>query len=1053
LEKIIRWFVENSVAANLAMAIIIVAGLFTLPNTNLEVFPAIEPEIINVTVVYPGASPEDVEEGICVPVEEQLQGLEGVKKISSNASENIGTITVELMPGEDVNQMRSEIKAQVDTIDNFPDDAERPTVSQFVAVSEVITVAVSGEMSEASLVNLTDDIRDEINALPGITLTTIKGKKAREISIEISEATLEKYGLSFDQISAAIRASSLDIPGGSVDTELGEILIRTKGQAYSETEFEMVPIMALPDGSMLLLKDVASINDTFADVDLAQRFNNEKSLLISVYRVGDQNAVDISATVRDYIGMKADELPEGAHITPWNDEARILRGRIDLLVKNGYLGFTLVVIVLAIFLKPKLAFWVSLGIPISFMGGFWLLPSADVSINMLSLFVFILVLGIVVDDAIIVGENIFIWKERGLSNIDAAVKGATQVSTPVIFAILTTMVTFSPMLFVQGDIGKIWTIIPKVTIIVLFWSLFESLTILPVHLAHIGEKESRFASIRKISGRWGKFQSKVKNWLILVVERFYKPFLRRAITKRGMTAAIAASAFVITIGFLGGGWMKFTFFPPLEADIVTGLLEYPEGTPTSVTERGLLQLEQSANILRAELLRDYPDEQIFQNMLATIGDQPLRTRSSRGPGSLDATFSGAHLAELVIELSPGEERPISATEISNRWRQLTGPIQGAKELSFASNLFSAGDPVNIQLTSKNLAALQTVTVKLKERLSQYDGVFDIKDTFVAGKKEVKLTLLDEATNYGINNINLARQVRQAFFGEEAQTFQRGRDQVKVMVRFPKNERRSMGNLEQMNIRTAGGQEIPLKQLASMDLARSYASIQRVNRKRAVNITSDIDLSVTSGNEVIAALITKDLPRVLKDYPSVTYTLEGEQREQNQNLASIGKNFLIALFIVYALLAIPFRSYFQPLVVMSAIPFGLIGAVIGHFIMGMNMSILSIIGIVALAGVVVNDSLVMVDFINRYRKDGYTAFEAAMQAGPRRFRPILLTSITTFVGLVPLLLEKSVQAKFLIPMGVSLAFGVLFATVITLILVPTSYMILEDFLKWKERYRY
>ena len=1053
MEKIIRWFVENSVAANLSMAIIILAGLFTLPNTNLEVFPAIEPGVINVSVIYPGASPEDVEEGICIPIEEKMQGLEGVKRISSNASENVGTVTVELLPGEDINQMRTDIKAQIDAIDNFPDDVEQPTVKQFVAVAEVITVAVSGDMSEESLVNLTEDIRDEINDLEGITSTAIKGKKAREISIEISESTLKKYGLSFDFVSTAIRASSLDIPGGSVDTEVGEILIRTKGQAYSKGEFENIPIMAQPNGSMLILKDIASIEDTFADVDLDQRFNNEKALLISVYRVGNQNAVDISATVREYVELKQQQLPSGAHITPWNDEARILRGRIELLVKNAYLGLMLVVLVLAIFLKPKLAFWVSLGIPISFMGGFWLLPSAGVSINMLSLFVFILVLGIVVDDAIIVGENIFNWKERGLSNVDAAIKGASQVATPVTFAVLTTMVTFSPMLIVDGDIGDIWGIIPTVTIIVLFWSLFESLTILPAHLAHIKEVEPRFSIMRKISSRWSKFQDRIKNGLIIIIEKFYKPVLRRALNHRGLTAAIAASVFIITIGFLGGGWMKFSFFPPLEDDGVTAALYYPEGTPISVTEIGLRKLEVSANQLRHQLEMEFPDEQIFVNMLATVGDQPATTSTSRGPGSLSATFLGSHVAELVIELSPGEDRPIGASEIANRWRELTGPIQGAKELSFASSLFTAGAPVNIQFTSNNIASLKAVTVKLKERLSAYDGVFDIKDSFIIGKEEVKLTLLDEATNYGINNFNLARQVRQAFFGDEAQSFQRGRDEIKVMVRYPKKERRSMGNLETMNIRTNQGQEIPLKQLASMELSNSYASIQRVNRKRSVNITAEVDLGVTSGNEVVTSVINKDIPDILMDYPSVSYSLEGEQSEQNENFASIGKNFIIALFVVYALLAIPFRSYFQPLVVMSAIPFGLTGAVAGHFIMGINMSILSIIGVVALSGVVVNDSLVMVDFINRYRKDGYSAFEAAMQAGPRRFRPILLTSLTTFVGLVPLLLEKSIQAKFLIPMAVSLAFGVVFATVITLVLVPTSYMIVEDFLIWKNRSRF
>ena len=1046
MSKIINWFVNNTVAANLSMVIIIVSGIFTIPNLDLEVFPSIEPQVITVSVAYPGASPSDVEEAICIPIEENLQGLEGVKKISSNSSENSGTVTIELLPEVDRKEALADVKAQVDAIDNLPLDAERPVVKQGVVVGEVMSVAVSGNLDDESLLNITKEIRDEITSLPGITLTAIKGNKPREISIEVSESSLSKYSLSFDQVSNAIRSSSLDIPGGSVETSIGEILIRSKGQSYSKFDFEKIPILARPDGTILLLGDIAEVVDGFSDIDLEQKFNNEKALLITVFRVGKQNALDISSSVTSYISDKQKQLPNGISITPWNDESKLLRGRIDLMLKNAYFGLLLVVIVLALFLKPRLAFWVSLGIPISFMGGFWLLPLAGVSINMISLFVFILVLGIVVDDAIIVGENIFMWRERGLNSVEAAKKGASQVATPVIFAVLTTMATFSPMLSVAGEIGKIWKIIPSVTIAVLIWSLFESLTILPAHLAHIQDKPIKNKLLNRLGKRWELFQSYLIKGLDDFKNKIYLPVLKKALSKRITTISVAISIFFLTVGYIGGGWIKFTFFPALEADVVIGILEYPAGTPVSITSKGLNDLEKSAQKLKKQLDEEFPGEIIFLNDLATVGDQPFRLRTSQGPGSLNLSFFASHLAEYVLELSPGENRVISAAEVAKRWRELTGPIQGVKDLSFSSTFISAGDPINFQLTGTDIVDLQEATMIIKEEMASYNGVFDIKDSFSSGKDEMKLSLRDEAKNYGLNNVYLANQVRQAFYGEEVQNFQRGRDQVKVMLRYPKNERRSIGNLENMEIRTPQGQEIPLKQVAQMTMTKGFSSISRVDRQRSVNITADVDLSVTSSNEVISSLVTNEFPKILRDYPSVGYSLEGEQREQSENLASIGRNFIIALFVVYALLAIPFKSYFQPLVVMTAIPFGLTGALIGHIIMGIDFSMISLIGIVALSGVVVNDSLVLVDFINKYRKEGgNTAFKAAMLAGPRRFRPIILTSITTLVGLLPLLLEKSIQAKFLIPMAVSLAFGVLFATLITLILVPTSYLVLEDFL--------
>ena len=1041
MRNIIRWFILNTVAANLLMVFIIIAGIFTLSRLRMEVFPDITIPIINVSVVYPGASPEDIEESICVKVEEQVQGVNGLKRITSSSNEGYGSINIEIENGYDIDEVKDEVKSQVDAITSFPDDAEKPTIRSFDGQPEVITIAVHGHVDEASLLNIAEKVRDEVSELPNITQTRL-GKKPREISIEISENTLQKYGISFDYVANKIRNSSMDVPGGAIETYDGEILIRSKGQAYTGEEFGIIPVLSLADGSTVFLRDIAEIVDGFQDVEYDIKFNSEPALLIRVYRTGEQNALDIADAVHGYIKKKNRFMPPGVSLTTMKDESVILRGRIELLTENAYLGLGLVLIVLALFLKPKLAAWVSLGIPISFMGGFWLLPLFDVSINMISLFTFILVLGIVVDDAIVVGENIHIYLKRGLSGVDAALEGAYQVAKPVIFAVLTTMVTFSPMILVEGALGKIWKIIPVVTILVLMFSLIESLTILPAHLAHMNINEAKKKN--RFSQWWSDIQTGIHNWLQGFIKNKYTPVLELALKNRGNTVAIAISIFILTVGLVASGFIRFNFFPPLEADIVIAGVEYPEGTPVSLTKVGLDQIEKSAYKLKDSLEVLFPENKIFINMVSTAGDQPIKTQSARGPGNLDATFFGSHLAECVIELAPGEERPISTVEISKIWRELTGPIPGVKQVTFDSDLFTTGAPIEIQLSSVNREELKAVTDRLKDKLQTYAGVFDIKDSFSAGKDEIKLNLLPEAHNYGITMASLARQVRQAFYGDEVQRVQRGRDEVKVFLRYPKDERVSLNNLEQMNVRVGNNVEVPLGQVAQGELSSGYSTITRTDRKRSISITADVDLSEANANEILAKFETEHIAPILLDYPSVNYSFEGEQREQRDTLSSLFKNFALALFVVYVLLAVPFKSYLQPLIIMSAIPFGFTGAVIGHIIMGMNLAVLSIIGIVALSGVVVNDSLVMVDFINRYKRDdGKTSLEAALSAGPRRFRPILLTSITTFVGLFPLLIEKSVQAQFLIPMAISLAYGVLFATLITLILVPTSYLIIED----------
>jgi len=1048
MKNIIRWFILNTVAANLLMVFIIIAGIFTLSRLRMEVFPDITIPIINVSVLYPGASPEDIEESICVKVEEQVQGINGLKRITSSSNEGYGSINIEVENGYDIDEVKDEVKAQVDAITSFPDDAEKATIKSFDGQPEVITIAVHGYVDEVSLLNIAEKVRDEVSELPNITQTRL-GKKPREISIEVSEKTLQKYGISFDYIANKIRTSSMDVPGGAIETYDGEILIRSKGQAYTGDEFGIIPVLSLSDGSTVLLRDIAEIDDGFQDVEYDIKFNREPALLIRVYRTGEQNALDIAEEVHKYIKKKNPLMPPGISLTTMKDESVILKGRIELLTENAYLGLTLVLIVLALFLKPKLAAWVSLGIPISFMGGFWLLPLFDVSINMISLFTFILVLGIVVDDAIVVGENIHIHLKRGLSGVDAALEGAYQVAKPVIFAVLTTMVTFSPMILVEGATGKIWKIIPVVTIVVLMFSLIESLTILPAHLAHMKIDENKKEN--KFLAWWSRIQLSIHNWLQSFIKNRYIPFLELALRNRGNTVAISISIFILTVGLVASGFIRFNFFPPLEADIVIAGVEYPEGTPVSLTKSGLEQVEKSAYKLKDSLEVLYPDNKVFINMVSTAGDQPIKTQSARGPGNLDASFFGSHLAECVIELAPGEERSISTVDISRIWRELTGPIPGVKQVTFDSDLFTTGAPIEIQLSSVNRDDLREVTSTLKDKLQTYAGVFDIKDSFSAGKDEIKLNLRPEAQNYGVTMASLARQVRQAFYGDEVQRVQRGRDEVKVFLRYPKEERVSLNNLEQMMVRVGNNIEVPLGQVAEGELSSGYSTITRTDRKRSISVTADVDLSEANANEILAKFEVEHIIPILRDYPSVNYSFEGEQREQRDTLGSLFKNFALALFVVYVLLAVPFKSYLQPLIIMSAIPFGFTGAVIGHIIMGMNLAVLSIIGIVALSGVVVNDSLVMVDFINRYkREDGKTSLEAALAAGPRRFRPILLTSITTFVGLFPLLIEKSVQAQFLVPMAISLAYGVLFATLITLILVPTSYLIIDDIKKFFSR---
>jgi multidrug efflux pump subunit AcrB len=938
----------------------------------------------------------------------------------------------------------------VDGIDNFPDEARKPEVTQADVRFQVIDVAVAGDVDELTLKRLGERTRDEITALPGITDTELVAARPYEISIEVSESALRRHGITFDEVVAAVQRSSLDLPGGSLKTEGGEILLRTVGQAYEGTDFERIVLMSRPDGTRLHVGDVATVVDGFEETDLQLHFDGRPAVLIQVFRVGQQSALEISRTVRDYAEKASQHLPDDVAITIAQDDARFLRGRLDTLLGNARSGFLLVILVLALFLRLRLALWVSLGVPISFMGALFLMPSLGISINLISLMAFIVVLGIVVDDAIIVGENVHTEQSSnpGESPLRGAVTGAAGVSTPVVFGVLTTVAAFAPMFFVPGPMGRVAAVIPAIVTLCLLFSLLESLFILPAHLGH-GSTVDRPPRTR-VSAGWRRFQEGIAKRLGHFIEHRYRPFLEACLENRYLTLASGLAVLMITAGLLAGGWIKFVFQPDVEGDVTVAYVTLPHGTSSHVTTRAVEQIEAAAHAVSAELEAEGSGP-VFAHVSTTVGQQPYKIKQANSPMAMAAAMTlGGHLGEVQLEVVDADERDVTVAELTQRWREKVGQIPGAEELTFTSSIMSAGAPVEIELSGHDLERLRATADDVKEALAAYPGVIDLRDSFRGGQQQLELDILPSAEALGLSLHDLGTQVRQAFYGHEVQRVQRGRDDVRVMVRYPIDERRSLGDLENMRIRTSDGTAVPFSAVAEASLERGFSSISRVDRRRVVSVTADIDPAVANANEILAQFRRDELPQISAIHSSVNVSFEGEQREQREFLSALGKGWLLALFAIYALLAIPLRSYLQPLIIMTAIPFGLVGAAWGHVLLGHDFSMFSLVGFVALSGVVVNDSLVLVDFVNRRRGEGASLREALVDAGRARFRAILLTSLTTFAGLTPLLLETSAQAQMLIPMGISLAFGVLFATVITLLLVPSFYLVLEDLLTLRRR---
>ncbi|MHC4436833.1 MAG: efflux RND transporter permease subunit [Planctomycetota bacterium] len=1037
-QGVLSWFASNHVAANLLMILIGASGLLSIFSTRLEVFPEMSLDMINIMVPYLGASPSDVEEGVCTRVEEAIAGVDGVKRMTSTAAEGMGYTLVEVEEFADVKEVLDDIKAEIDTIITFPKETEKPIISEIKTRFKVISIVLYGDVSEQALRTLADQIRDDITDKENISLVKVSGIRPYEISIEVSEENLRRYNLSFEKVTRAVRNSSLDIPAGSVKTTGGEILVRTKGQRYYGLEFEKIIVVTRNDGTQIRLSDIATVRDEFQDMDLSARFDGKRAAFIQVSRTGDQDAVDVADTVKQYVRDKQNSLPAGMSLALWEDDTQFLKARLNLLTKNAYIGLVLVFVCLTCFLNVRLAFWTAMGIPISFLGAFWLIPRFGVTINMMSLFAFIMVLGLVVDDAIVVGENIFSYRQQGLDRIDAAIKGVQEMCWPVVAAVLTTVFAFIPLAYTGGIMGKILRVLPIVVIGVLGFSLVEALLILPAHLSSKRGKPGK--GIRR-------FTDKINNFIDRNLKRFvngpFANFVERAVRWRYVTLSLGLAVFLTTVGIVAGGYIKFVFFDAIEADNVIALIRMPLGTPVEQTRTVAERIEAAAFEAIKEFDEKYPgDVSIKKHISTTIGAQPIVGRG--GPVQVDLGGGGqSHLAEVNVELLGAEERDLSSTAVKNRWRELVGEVAGASSLTFISEFASTGAPINVELSHHDFDVLLASSEKLKGILRDYTGVGDIQDDFEPGKAELKLKIKDTGRTLGLTLSDLARQVRQGFYGDEVQRIQRGRDDIRVMVRYPEAERRSLADVENMRIRLPNGTEIPFGTVAEVQYGRGYSAIKRVDRRRVVSVTADVDRTVANANVINKELLASVLPELAREFNGVQYRFAGEQREMNESLGSLKVNFAIAMLAIYGLLAVQFKSYSQPAIIMSAIPFGIVGAAFGHLLMGYNFGIMSMFGIVALSGVVVNDSLIMIDLINRERRSGIELHQVLRDCATRRFRPIMLTTLTTFFGLLPMITERSIQARFLIPMAISLAFGVMFATCITLVLVPSLYMILED----------
>ncbi|TNE57083.1 MAG: efflux RND transporter permease subunit [Alphaproteobacteria bacterium] len=1027
----IEWFAKNSVAANLLMFVIIVTGLISIKTQlTLEVFPRADPEYINVAVSLRGGTPEDVELGIATRIEEAVQDLPGIERIESTSVEGSTSVSLKVDPDYDANDILEQVKSRVDAINTFPAEAEKPVISATIWKMPVIDVVVSGAHHEEEILRFAEQVRDDLLRLDAVSQAELGGVRKYEIAIEASQDRLRDLGLTLSDIASAIQSSSLDISAGNLKAAGGDVLIRSKGQAYRRTDFENIPVKTNPDGTIIRLSDVAAVNDSFEEGSLKVNYNGQQAAFINIHRVGNQSALEVAKAVRDYIDAKQTSLPEGMTLSYWDDDSEVLKDRLGILGSSALQGGALVLLLLALFLRPKIAMWVFVGIPVSFLGAVVVMSYMDISLNMMSAFGFIVVLGIVVDDAIVTGENVYSHLRTTETGLEAAIKGTKEVAVPVTFGVLTTVVAFAPIALVGGDMGRWFSPIAAVVIPVLLFSLIESKFVLPAHLKHVHLSKDD-SKLNKVERWQQRFADGFEAWVL----KYYRPLLRLTTENRYATLSGFVGVFVLILLLISFGWTRWIFFPPIEADRATASLTMPVGTPFEVTDAYIQRMYQAAE----ELQEKYRDD--------TTGLSPIEDILTITGATWQRSSNASNRGRVRFQVMSAEQRPsslskISAGELLQEWRGMIGNVPGAEALNFRASHFRPGNPVEVQLSGTSLDTLNEVGDRIKERLATYPTVFEIADSMSDGKEELKIEVTPQGHVLGLTRSDVARQVGQAFKGIQVQRIQRGRDDIRVIVRFPQSERSTLETLEEMLIRTPSGAQVPLSHVAALTPSKGPSQIRRVDRYRVLTVTADVDKEETNMT-VLMGDIRDYIDNLLMQYPGISYSMEGEAKQQQEAMGSMQMAFFGVLFAIYCLLALPLKSYSQPIVIMSVIPFGLIGAVVGHWILGIYISFLSVLGLMALLGVLVNDSLVLVDYINQRTRAGERVEHAVLNAGVARFRPVFLTSVTTFFGLLPLMLDQSKSSQFLIPMAVSLGFGVLFATVITLIMVPTNVLIVED----------
>jgi multidrug efflux pump subunit AcrB len=1038
---IIAWFINNHVAANLLMLFLIAGGVIAIFSIRTELFPTVDPRTITVTVAYPGATPHEVEEGITRRVEEAVMGTDGVRQISSIAQENVGVVIVEVEEFADIDEALNDVEMAVAQLIDFPPvDAEAPIIVKDRPQPAVITLVLHGDVPELTLKRWAERLRDEMLMTPGIALIELRGAREYQISIEMTEETLRQYHLSIEEVGALVGAFSVNLPAGEVRSRSGDIVLRVQEKGYTGTDFESILVRSRPDGTLLRLKDIATIVDGFDDSHLMTRYNGRPAVFLQITRSEAQDTLQVERAVLDYIeGLR---LPAAIELAIMENRTEMLRQRINLLARNAILGFALVFLALVLFLDLKLALWTSMGIAISFLGGLLIVFLFGLSFNMVTLFALIVVLGIVVDDAIVTGESIFSEQESGAVGSQAALRGVRAIIAPVSVGVFTSVGAFAPLAFSTGVLGQIMRPIPIFVISILLISLVEAFFILPAHLS---------SSARWSRGIVATISRRFNQGLNRFVDRWVLTGLRAAILWRYAFLAAAVALLIIIAGLFRGGFVRFIFFPQIEGDQVSARLVMPVGTPFETTRRHALEMVRAANQVDEELFEE-TGRRLFESTSVIVG-----STLQQGAGPATGTDRGqaiGNLAEILIQLIPGQERAVSAEEIGNRFQRAIGRIPNADELTVESGLVGTDADINIQLAHEDVAVLYQAAALLKGRMETMEGVTQITDTLKAGKLEYLFKLTDAGLAAGLRPADVGRQLRSAFYGHEVQRIQRGRSELKVMVRYPAERREHIQDIENFRLTLPGGDKAPLASMTHIEQQRTFSQIRRVDGRRVVNVTADVDTHITTPGEALDIIMSRVVPPILDTYPGMTATVEGFSRERQEDMADLGRNMLIALLIIFVMLGAQLRSYMQPMVIMAIIPFGFVGAFLGHLILGYDLSFISLFGLVALTGVVINDSVVLIDYYNRQRRQGGgsqaaeknardNTVDALEQAVRRRFRPILLTTMTTSLALLPMLLETSLQARFLIPMAISLAFGLLFASMVMLFLLPAMIMMVDD----------